>query len=91
VSEIGARALWLDGNALAGLLAEVFETEMTMAERHCQTCGARSALGAHRAYRGAGAVLRCPVCGDIAMRIGILADRHVVCIAGELTLQAPNR
>jgi hypothetical protein len=91
VSEAHAPSLWLDGNALAGLLADVFETEMTMAERHCQTCGARSALGAHRAYRGAGAVLRCPVCGEVAMRIGILADRHVVCIAGELTLQAPNR
>jgi Zn finger protein HypA/HybF involved in hydrogenase expression len=91
VSELGARALWLDGNALAGLLADVFETEMTMAERRCQTCGARSALGAHRAYRGAGVVLRCPVCGDIAMRIGILPDRHIVSITGELTLQAPNR
>jgi hypothetical protein len=84
-------ALWLDGNAVAGLLAEVFATEMTLAERHCQTCGDRSVLGAHRAYRGAGVVLRCPVCSDVAMRIGILADRHVVCVRGELTLQAPNR
>jgi hypothetical protein len=91
VSEIATHALWLDGNGLAGLLTEVFETEMTNAERHCQTCGARSALGAHRAYFGAGAVLRCPVCSDVAMLIGILPDRHIVCVRGELTLEAPNR
>jgi hypothetical protein len=88
---MSAQSLWLDGNALAGLLGEVFEAEMTRAQRLCQSCGTRSALGAHRAYRGAGAVLRCPVCNDVAMRIGILPDRHIVCVRGELTLQAPNR
>lgn len=80
-------ALWLDGNALAGLLEEVFATEMTTAQRRCQSCGTRSALGAHRAYRGAGAVLRCPVCADVAMRIAILPERHVVTLIGELTLE----
>ena len=40
---------------------------------------------------GAGAVLRCPACGDVAMRIGINPDRYVVILIGELTLQAPAR
>ena len=79
--------LWLDGNALAGLLQEVFATEMTTAERRCQSCGTRSALGAHRAYVGAGAVLRCPACGDVGMRIASLPDRHVISLMGELTVE----
>jgi Zn finger protein HypA/HybF involved in hydrogenase expression len=84
---MSAAELWLDGNALAGLLGEVFAAEMTRAERRCQSCGTRSALGAHRAYRGAGAVLRCPHCGDVAMRISSRSDRHVVCVSGELTFE----
>jgi hypothetical protein len=76
--------LWLDGNALAGLLQEVLTSEMTTAQRRCQACGTRSA---HRAHRGAGAVLRCPACGDVAMRIATLTDRHVVSLIGELTVE----
>lgn len=78
-------ALWLDGNALAGLLEEVFGTEMTAARRRCQSCGTRSAIGAHRAYRGAGAVLRCPVCSDVGIQIASVADGHVVHLFGEWT------
>ncbi len=79
--------LWLDGNALAGLLQEVFATEMTTAQRRCQSCGTRSALGAHRAFRGAGAVLRCPACGNVGMSITILPDRHVVSVSGVLSFE----
>ena len=49
------QALWLDGNALAGLLQELFATELTDAPRSCGSCGAIRAVGAHRLYRGAGA------------------------------------
>ena len=48
------QALWLDGNALAGLLEELFATELTDAPRSCGSCGAIRAVGAHRLYRGAG-------------------------------------
>jgi hypothetical protein len=75
-------ALWLDGNALAGLLTELFGTEMTDAPRSCQSCGAVRAVGAHRLYRGAGLVLRCPVCRDVALVAATLPDRHVVHLAG---------
>jgi Family of unknown function (DUF6510) len=87
---MSADALWLDGNALAGLLQEGFATEITTAQRRCQSCGTRSPLGAHRAYRGAGAVLRCPACGDVAMRIGLLPDRQIVRLIGEVTLELPH-
>jgi hypothetical protein len=79
-------ALWLDGNGIAGLLYEAFGREMTTVERVCQSCRARNAVGAHRAYRGAGTVLRCPSCGDVALQIVALPDRHVVELAGSWTL-----
>jgi hypothetical protein len=75
-------ALWLDGNAVAGLLVETFGAEVTDAERVCQGCGARNAVGAHRAYRGAGLVLRCPACGDVALLVAILHDRHSAVLHG---------
>jgi len=73
---------WVDGNGIAGVLAEVFETEMTTARRVCQSCGKENAIGAHRAYRGAGWVLRCPSCEDVAARIAVMPDRHVVHMEG---------
>lgn len=83
-------ALWLDGNAIAALLIDVFGADRTASERWCQSCGARNRLGAHRVYRGAGTVMRCPVCGDIALRITSLPDRYVVSMAGTWTFDAPR-
>jgi hypothetical protein len=68
-------ARWLDGNALAGVLAEAFGEEMTAVERACDGCGAERPLGAYRAYLGAGIVLRCPACGATGLRIVALEDR----------------
>jgi hypothetical protein len=82
--------LWLDGNGIAGLLSEVFDTEMTAVDRGCGSCGAHRVVGAHRAYRGAGTVLRCPVCGDLAARIATLPDRHVVRLAGTWLIEVPR-
>lgn len=59
----------LDGNALAGLLAEVFGEEMTSAPRACVSCHTVSAVGAYRVFVGAGYVLRCPACGDVNAQI----------------------
>ena len=77
---------WLDGNGVAGLLEALCAAEMTTVERGCPSCGARTAVGAHRAYRGAGLVLRCPTCGDVAARIASLPDRHVVALTGTWVL-----
>jgi hypothetical protein len=79
-----------DGNAIAGLLGEIFTGELTAAERTCETCGARSAVGAHRLYRGAGYVLRCPACGDLAACIAALGDGYALSLRGTwLVGQAP--
>ena len=56
--------LMLDGNAIAGLLQEVFAADMTRAIGSCATCGAAEPVGASHVYRGAGIVLRCPHCDN---------------------------
>lgn len=71
-----------DGNAIAGLLEEIFAREMTSAERVCQSCNARSQIGAHRLHRGAGLVLRCPACGEVAACIATLGGGYAVSIRG---------
>ena len=72
----------IDGNGLAGVLAEVFGTDMTEVERRCADCGQTSVLAAHTAYRGAGYVLRCPGCDGVAMRIGLFDSRMTVTVSG---------
>jgi hypothetical protein len=77
----------LDGNAVAGLLQEVFTVEMTTAIETCNTCGATDAVGALHVFRGAGIVMRCPHCHSALMTI--VSDDTRVCIgfAGVSTLQ----
>jgi hypothetical protein len=62
-------ALMLDGNAVAGLLQEVFAAEMTTAIGTCGGCGATEAVGAIHVFRGAGIVLRCPHCDNTLVKI----------------------
>jgi hypothetical protein len=88
--DVSEDARWLDGNAIAGLLTEIFGTEVTTTQRGCQSCGTVACLGAHRVYRGAGTVARCPACGDLALRIASLPDRHVVLLAGTWSLDVPR-
>jgi hypothetical protein len=58
--------LHTDGNEIAGMLEEIFGMEMTATMRTCRSCGQEWPIGAHRLYRGAGLVLRCPNCSDLA-------------------------
>jgi hypothetical protein len=63
-------ALMLDGNAVAGLLHEIFNTEMTVVPICCASCGREGELGSLQAYmHGPGVVLRCPACEQIVLRI----------------------
>jgi hypothetical protein len=82
--------LTLDGNALAGLLADVFGgAEVTTSLRACGSCGQHHPIGKHRAYRGPGWVLRCPGCGDVALTL-IEADGHrAVRFSGTWSVRIP--
>jgi Family of unknown function (DUF6510) len=79
-------SLHTDGNSIAGLLQELFVAEVTAAGRVCQSCALDSQIGAHRLYRGAGLVLRCPGCGDLAAVIAELPDRNVISLHGTWSL-----
>ena len=60
----------LDGNAAAGLLAEVFAFEVTTARAACVHCGATGEIGAQMAYMTEiGTVLRCSSCDNALIRI----------------------
>ena len=65
----------LDGIGVAGLLREATAADPTTVRRRCQDCGDVRPLGAHRAHRGAGVVLRCPSCGAVAV---VIADQAAV-------------
>ena len=80
---------WLDGNAIAGVLVEIFGRDMTTVVRGCPSCGARHEVGAHRLYRGAGLVLRCPSCDDVALRLALADDRRLVTFQGTWSVELP--
>ena len=58
----------LDGNAIGGLLVDVFGAEMTTATGTCAACGARGQLAEVVVYSQApGTVARCRSCAAILM------------------------
>ena len=59
----------VDGNALAGILYDLFGREMTNELGCCGHCGETTELGAVRVYRTAGDVFRCPTCGNVLIVI----------------------
>ncbi|MGE5375229.1 MAG: DUF6510 family protein [Bacteroidota bacterium] len=64
------RELMLDANATAGLLFEIFGTEMTAAPTECAHCGRDGEIGALLAFtQGPGIVLRCAGCENVVIRI----------------------
>jgi hypothetical protein len=83
-------AQWLDGNALGGLLEELFGGDLTATPHRCQACGGVRPVGAHRLYRGAGLVLRCPSCDAFALGIATLPDRHILHLDGTWRLEMPT-
>jgi Family of unknown function (DUF6510) len=69
----------LDGNAIGGLLIEVFGTEMTTAVGTCGSCGAVSQVAELVVYRpGLGTVVRCRSCGAVLMTF--VRIRGVTCV-----------
>jgi Family of unknown function (DUF6510) len=80
----------LDGNAVAGLLREVFAIEATVALVSCAHCGSAGAIGAVEVYAHApGVVLRCPACTEVVMRFARVRGRLVADLRGVGTLSLP--
>jgi Family of unknown function (DUF6510) len=80
--------LRLDGNAVAGMLSELFAAEATTVMVTCGSCGARGAVGATHVYaRGPGAILRCPTCSSVLLRAAEIRGRLVADMRGVARLE----
>lgn len=76
-------ASWVDGNAAAGILASVFALEITQARIVCSGCGHTAALAEQRVFAlEMGAVIRCPHCAGVTLRIGVTPHGHYVDMRG---------
>ena len=78
----------LDGNALAGTLEAAFGADMSTVPGRCAHCGAVNLVGELRAYvRAPGAVLRCPVCEGVIIRVVETAEATYVDARGAAYLR----
>jgi len=69
----------LDGNAIGGLLHEVFGTEMTAATATCACCGATGPVALFTVFlRAPGTVARCRACS--AVLIVIVRAKGMNCV-----------
>ena len=61
---------FLDGNAAAGELREIFAVDVTTAGGQCVGCGRTAVLADVRLYvRSPGLVARCPACDGVLFRL----------------------
>jgi Family of unknown function (DUF6510) len=71
-----------DGNELAGVLAELFGGDVSAVQRRCGSCRELRIVAEHPLYHGAGYVLRCPACGDLAATVVERAGDYAVTLRG---------
>jgi hypothetical protein len=84
--------LRLDGNALGGLMLELFGVEMTIATGVCGSCGRAGELATLHVYvRAPGTVVRCPACEAVLMRIVRGPGRTWLDLSGLRTLEIPHQ
>jgi hypothetical protein len=69
----------LDGNAIAGVLADVFGADMTAATGVCAHCGAAGPVAELEAYvRAPGVVVRCRRCRGLL--VVLVERRGMTCV-----------
>jgi uncharacterized Zn finger protein len=74
---------YLDGNAAAGELGRVFALDVTAAVGQCGHCGAKNRFAeAHVYMHGPGVVARCPVCGEVLLRVTNARQRVFLDVRG---------
>jgi len=80
----------VDGNALGGILGDIFTPDLTMATTTCAGCRAKAPLAALHVYLDApGAVARCPGCDSVQLRLVRHETRAWVDLTGILVLDIP--
>lgn len=81
----------LDGNAIGGLLFDIFGTEMTAAASTCASCGDIRPVAELVVYRRApGTVVRCRTCGSVLMAMVRRMDMIGVDLSGLAALSQPG-
>ena len=78
----------LDGNAIGGLLLELFGVELTAAPCTCGRCGAREEVARLAVYVDSpGVVVRCRHCHDVMITIVHGPERARVDLSGTRGLE----
>ena len=78
----------LDGNAIGGLLIDVFGAEMTTAYINCPSCRSGALLAETAVYlRAPGTVVRCRSCSGVLM---VLVSVHGITCVDSPGLAAPG-
>jgi hypothetical protein len=81
-------AMKLDGNAIGGLLLELFGRDLTTASSTCRSCGSVELLACVDVYVHApGTVVRCRHCQSVLMRVVRAPGRWWVDLSGLSALE----
>ncbi|HUB42136.1 MAG TPA: DUF6510 family protein [Streptosporangiaceae bacterium] len=79
----------LDGNAIGGVLHEIFGTEMTTAEVTCGHCGHACQVAEEVVYlRAPGTVVRCRTCTEVLVVVVRKQEMNCVDMSGVAALRA---
>jgi hypothetical protein len=79
---------YLDGNAAAGVLSEVFAVDVTSARGECAHCGDVTVVAKARVYpNDHGMILRCSACGDVLAMVVEQPGRVSIDLQGMIWLQ----
>jgi hypothetical protein len=74
---------YLDGNAAAGELSNLFAMDVTAAQGQCAHCGAKRRFAeAHLYMCGPGVVARCAVCQNVLLRLVNVGERVLLDLRG---------
>jgi Family of unknown function (DUF6510) len=74
---------YLDGNAAAGELSDIFAMDLTAAEGQCAHCSAIKRFAEARLYmQGPGIVARCPTCQHVILRLVNARERVFLDLRG---------
>jgi hypothetical protein len=79
----------LDGNAVAGMLSELFAFDMTTAILSCDGCGSTAELAEIHVYGGAmGSIFRCIHCDTAVLRIARTPHGFAIDMRGSRRFEA---
>jgi hypothetical protein len=82
---------YLDGNAAAGALSELFAVDLTAAITRCASCGHIGVFAESRLYTNApGMVARCVGCDEVLLRVVSTPTDTYVDLRGLTYLRVSN-